>query len=123
MKRPAAIQMIDDELFDPVDGRFDSATDTENEPIEPEIDPTTVPVTVPGVDGTEIVTVALRRVDPDARGSVLEVIERLGLFVPVEPDKTTQAVSSVPPGLATNRIPTMTHITQWALGCAAKLVK
>lgn len=59
MKRPAAIQMIDDELFDPVDGRFDSATDTENEPIEPEIDPTTVPVTVPGVDGTEIVTVAV----------------------------------------------------------------
>jgi len=28
----------------------------------------------------EIVTVALRRVDPDAQGSVLEVIERLGLF-------------------------------------------
>ena len=31
--------------------------------------------------GTEIVTVALRRVDPLAQGSVLEVIERLGLFV------------------------------------------
>jgi thiazole synthase len=30
--------------------------------------------------GTEIVTVALRRVDPLAKGSVLEVIERLGLF-------------------------------------------
>jgi thiazole synthase len=30
--------------------------------------------------GTEIVTVALRRVDPDARGSVLDVVERLGLF-------------------------------------------
>jgi thiazole synthase len=30
--------------------------------------------------GTEIVTVALRRVDPDAEGSVLEVIRRLGLF-------------------------------------------
>ncbi len=30
--------------------------------------------------GAEIVTVALRRVDPAARGSVLEVIERLGLF-------------------------------------------
>jgi thiazole synthase len=30
--------------------------------------------------GTEIVTVALRRVDPIARGSVLEAIERLGLF-------------------------------------------
>jgi thiazole synthase len=30
--------------------------------------------------GTEIVTVALRRIDPDAKGSVLEVIERLGLF-------------------------------------------
>jgi thiazole synthase len=30
--------------------------------------------------GTEIVTVALRRVDPLARGSVLDVIERLGLF-------------------------------------------
>ena len=30
--------------------------------------------------GAEIVTVALRRVDPDAQGSVLEVIERLGLF-------------------------------------------
>ena len=30
--------------------------------------------------GTEIVTVALRRIDPDASGSVLEVIERLGLF-------------------------------------------
>ena len=31
--------------------------------------------------GAEIVTVALRRVDPLARGSVLDVIERLGLFV------------------------------------------
>ncbi len=30
--------------------------------------------------GAEIVTVALRRVDPDARGSVLDVVERLGLF-------------------------------------------
>jgi thiazole synthase len=30
--------------------------------------------------GTEIVTVALRRVDPGAKGSVLDVIERLGLF-------------------------------------------
>ncbi len=30
--------------------------------------------------GTEIVTVALRRVDPGAQGSVLEVIEKLGLF-------------------------------------------
>jgi thiazole synthase len=31
--------------------------------------------------GTEIVTVALRRVDPAAEGSVLDVIDRLGLFV------------------------------------------
>ena len=31
--------------------------------------------------GTEIVTVALRRVDAAAQGSVLEVIERLGIFV------------------------------------------
>ncbi|MBS1844527.1 MAG: thiazole synthase, partial [Actinobacteria bacterium] len=31
--------------------------------------------------GTEIVTVALRRIDPTAGGSVLEVIDRLGLFV------------------------------------------
>ncbi|MGB7588007.1 MAG: sulfur carrier protein ThiS [Solirubrobacterales bacterium] len=30
--------------------------------------------------GTEIVTVALRRVDPGAQGSVLDVIQRLGLF-------------------------------------------
>jgi thiazole synthase len=30
--------------------------------------------------GTQIVTVALRRVDPLAQGSVLEVVERLGLF-------------------------------------------
>jgi thiazole synthase len=30
--------------------------------------------------GTEVVTVALRRVDPLAHGSVLDVIERLGLF-------------------------------------------
>jgi thiazole synthase len=30
--------------------------------------------------GTEIVTVALRRVDPSAEGSVLDVIRRLGLF-------------------------------------------
>ncbi|HXV04659.1 MAG TPA: sulfur carrier protein ThiS [Solirubrobacterales bacterium] len=30
--------------------------------------------------GAEIVTVALRRVDPDAQGSVLDVIHRLGLF-------------------------------------------
>ena len=32
------------------------------------------------VSGTEIVTVALRRVDPLAQGSVLEVVERLGIF-------------------------------------------
>jgi thiazole synthase len=31
--------------------------------------------------GTEIATVALRRVDPTAQGSVLDVIERLGLFL------------------------------------------
>jgi thiazole synthase len=31
--------------------------------------------------GAEIVTVALRRVDPGSEGSVLEVIDRLGLFV------------------------------------------
>jgi thiazole synthase len=31
--------------------------------------------------GTEIATVALRRVDPFAEGSVLDVIERLGLFL------------------------------------------
>jgi len=31
--------------------------------------------------GTEIVTVALRRIDPGAGGSVLEVLDRLGLFV------------------------------------------
>jgi thiazole synthase len=30
--------------------------------------------------GAEIVTVALRRIDPDAKGSVLDVIDRLGLF-------------------------------------------
>ncbi len=30
--------------------------------------------------GTEIVTVALRRVDPEGEGSVLELIDRLGLF-------------------------------------------
>ncbi len=30
--------------------------------------------------GTEIVTVALRRVDPSAQGSIVEAIERLGLF-------------------------------------------
>jgi thiazole synthase len=31
--------------------------------------------------GTEIVTVALRRIDPAAEGSVLDAIDRLGLFV------------------------------------------
>jgi thiazole synthase len=31
--------------------------------------------------GTEIVTVALRRIDPAAEGSVLDVLDRLGLFV------------------------------------------
>lgn len=31
--------------------------------------------------GTEIITVALRRLDPDAQGSVMDVIEKLGLFV------------------------------------------
>jgi thiazole synthase len=30
--------------------------------------------------GAEIVTVALRRIDPEARGSVLDVLDRLGLF-------------------------------------------
>jgi len=33
------------------------------------------------ISGTEIVTVALRRLDPAARGSVMDVINRLGLFV------------------------------------------
>jgi len=33
------------------------------------------------VSGTEIITVALRRLDPAAQGSVLDVISRLGLFV------------------------------------------
>ena len=31
--------------------------------------------------GTEVATVALRRVDPSAQGSVLDVVERLGLFL------------------------------------------
>jgi thiazole synthase len=31
--------------------------------------------------GAEIVTLALRRIDPDAKGSVLDVVERLGLTV------------------------------------------
>ena len=31
--------------------------------------------------GTEIVTVALRRVDPEAEGSIVDVIRRLGVFV------------------------------------------
>ena len=31
--------------------------------------------------GTEIATVALRRVDPGAQGSIIEVLDRLGLFV------------------------------------------
>ena len=31
--------------------------------------------------GTEVVTVALRRIDPGAPGSVMDVVERLGLFV------------------------------------------
>jgi thiazole synthase len=31
--------------------------------------------------GTEMVTVALRRIDPTAEGSVLDVLDRLGLFV------------------------------------------
>ena len=30
--------------------------------------------------GAEIVTVALRRIDPDAKGSVLDVLDRLGIF-------------------------------------------
>jgi thiazole synthase len=33
-----------------------------------------------GAAGTEIVTVALRRIDPAAEGSVLDVVDRLGLF-------------------------------------------
>jgi thiazole synthase len=31
--------------------------------------------------GTEIVTVALRRVDPEAEGTVIDLVERLGLFL------------------------------------------
>ncbi len=31
--------------------------------------------------GTEIVTVALRRVDPGSKGTLLDVIDRLGLFI------------------------------------------
>jgi thiazole synthase len=33
------------------------------------------------LSGTEIITVALRRLDPGAQGSVMDVIERLGLFI------------------------------------------
>jgi thiazole synthase len=33
-----------------------------------------------GASGAEIVTVALRRIDPDAKGSVLDVLDKLGLF-------------------------------------------
>jgi thiazole synthase len=33
------------------------------------------------ISGTEIITVALRRLDPAARGSVMDVVNRLGLFV------------------------------------------
>jgi len=33
------------------------------------------------LSGTEIITVALRRLDPDAQGSVMDVIEKLGLFI------------------------------------------
>ena len=33
------------------------------------------------VSGTEIITVALRRLDPEAQGSVMDVISRLGLFI------------------------------------------
>lgn len=33
------------------------------------------------ISGTEIITVALRRLDPAAQGSVMDVIDRLGLFV------------------------------------------
>lgn len=33
------------------------------------------------ISGTEIITVALRRLDPGAQGSVMEVVEELGLFV------------------------------------------
>ncbi|MGZ5348399.1 MAG: sulfur carrier protein ThiS [Solirubrobacterales bacterium] len=34
-----------------------------------------------GASGTEIVTVALRRVDPGAEGSVIDLVDRLGLFL------------------------------------------
>jgi thiazole synthase len=33
------------------------------------------------LSGTEIITVALRRLDPSAQGSVMDVIEKLGLFI------------------------------------------
>lgn len=33
------------------------------------------------LSGTEIITVALRRLDPEAQGSVMDVIQKLGLFV------------------------------------------
>ncbi len=33
------------------------------------------------ISETEIITVALRRLDPSARGSVMDVVDRLGLFV------------------------------------------
>ena len=35
----------------------------------------------PALSGTEIITVALRRFDPSAQGSVMDVIEKLGLFI------------------------------------------
>ncbi len=31
--------------------------------------------------GTEIVTIGMRRIDPEAKGSVIDVVDRLGLFV------------------------------------------
>lgn len=33
------------------------------------------------LSGTEIITVALRRLDPEAQGSVMDVIDKLGLFI------------------------------------------
>ena len=53
---------------------------------------------------TEIVTVALRRVDPGAQGSMLDVIERLGLFAcPTPPGATRPRDAVAPPGLRARR--------------------
>src|SRR5215217_4843565 len=75
-----------------------------------------------GASGTELVTVALRRIDPDARGSIVDVLESAGVQLlpntarcyPTRRRCSTRPRSSSTPASSCSRTPTT--IRSWPAG-------